>query len=122
MRHIRSKNTVPELAVRKLVYSLGYRYRLHSKKLPGHPDLVFGSRKKAIFVHGCFWHAHTCSKGQPPKSRLDYWIPKLENNKKRDEKNVKKLEEMGWKVYVVWQCEIKNIKNLELELISFLNN
>lgn len=107
MSRIRSKNTKPELIVRKLVYSLGYRYKLHSKTLPGHPDLVFTGRKKVIFVHGCFWHCHGCKKGQPPKSRLDYWLPKLEQNRRRDSENENKLRSQGWSSLIIWQCELK---------------
>jgi len=95
MRAVRGKNTGPEWAVRKLVHGMGYRYRLHRKDLPGKPDLTFPGRRKAIFVHGCFWHAHGCHMGQPPKSRLDYWLPKLERNKERDAERVAQLEDLG---------------------------
>lgn len=122
MSRIRGKNTKPELAVRKLVYSLGYRYRLHSKTLPGHPDLVFSSRKKVIFVHGCFWHYHGCKKGQPPKSRLEYWLPKLEENKARDAKNQAALGDMGWKSLIIWQCEIKYSDHLKKRIEGFLKD
>src|SRR5690348_10768683 len=85
MASVQQRNTGPEWIVRRLLHSNGHRYRLHSKKLPGKPDIVFGARKKAIFVHGCFWHGHDCAKGRSPKSRLDYWGPKLEANRRRDE-------------------------------------
>ena len=94
MALIRAKNTGPELAVRKLVHGLGYRYRLHGSSTPGKPDLVFAGRKKAIFVHGCFWHRHSdsaCKLGRMPKSRLEFWAPKLEKNQRRDEQVVKQL-------------------------------
>lgn len=121
MSRIRSKNTVPELIVRKLIYSLGYRYRLHSKKLPGHPDLVFLGRKKVIFVHGCFWHFHGCQKGQPPKTRLDYWLPKLTANKERDKAHEIELINSGWEVLTIWQCELKDKQNLTHRIKGFLN-
>jgi len=122
MSRIRGKNTSPELTIRKLVYSLGYRYRLYSKDLPGKPDLVFPGRKKVIFVHGCFWHYHGCKKGQLPKSRLDYWLPKLEANKRRDEENSQELIKQGWKVLVLWQCEIKKTSVLKEAIINFLDS
>lgn len=120
MGRIRGKNTKPELAVRRLVYSLGYRYRLYSKTLPGHPDLVFSGRKKVIFVHGCFWHYHGCKKGQPPKSRLDYWLPKLEQNKRRDSDNENKLKSRGWSSLIIWQCELKFPELLRNRIRDFL--
>lgn len=120
MSSIRGRDTRPEIAVRKLVYALGYRYRLHVRKLPGCPDLVFRKRKKVIFVHGCFWHGHGCKKGHPPKSNLDYWLPKLEENKNRDARNIRELEALGWKVLVIWQCEIKDAEQLKQRVISFL--
>lgn len=109
MRRIRSKDTAPELLVRRLVWSLGYRYRLHRKDLPGKPDLVFGTRKKVIFVHGCFWHQHPagCSDSRLPKSRLGYWLPKLQRNCERDAKAVAALEAAGWQVLIIWDCETK---------------
>jgi DNA mismatch endonuclease (patch repair protein) len=121
MSKVRGKNTSPELVVRKLVFSLGYRYRLHGKHLPGTPDLVFPGRKKVIFVHGCFWHYHNCKIGHPPKSRLEYWLPKLEANKKRDSQKSQELINQGWKILVVWQCEIKNIPELEQTIVKFLD-
>jgi DNA mismatch endonuclease (patch repair protein) len=121
MSRIRSKDTAPEMAVRRLVHSLGYRYRLHSPKLPGKPDMVFTSRKKVIFVHGCFWHAHKgCPKGKLPKTNLKFWKPKLEKNQKRDKRNQRKLKVAGWKVLVIWQCKIKNIDKLHRAIVKFL--
>lgn len=125
MSAIRSKNMKPEMVVRKLVHSLGYRYRLHKKELPGKPDLVFGPRKKAIFVHGCFWHQHddpNCKDGRLPKSRLAYWIPKLERNISRDKTNLEKLEAHGWKTLVVWECETKDVSALQARISSFLDD
>src|SRR5579871_243515 len=98
MQSVRTKDTGPELELRRLLFSLGFRYRLHDKKLPGRPDIVLRGRRKAIFVHGCFWHAHGCKKGRPPKSREDYWEPKLRANCERDLLHVRALEELGWDV------------------------
>jgi len=122
MKEVRSKNTSTELAVRKLIYSLGYRYRLHYKELPGKPDLTFIGRKKAIFIHGCFWHAHECPKGRPPKSNLAYWLPKLERNKARDIENINSLSSLGWKTLTIWQCEIKNEESLRKKILHFLES
>lgn len=109
MARIRSANTRPEIALRKLIHALGYRFRLHRKDLPGKPDLVFPSRKKVIFVHGCFWHQHTeCREGRVPASRLEYWVPKLRRNQERDVLAQSSLKHEGWKFLVVWECEMKN--------------
>lgn len=121
MKSIRSKNTTPELLVRKLVYSLGYRYRLHGKNLPGKPDLVFLGRRKVIFVHGCFWHYHKCKKGNPPKSNLDYWLPKLEVNRQRDIRNQESIVALGWEFLVIWQCQISDTATLMKTIVTFLD-
>src|SRR5690349_14096359 len=103
MSLVRSKDTKPEIIVRRIIHGMGFRYRLHVRHLPGCPDLVFPSRRKVIFVHGCFWHQHECSMGQRmPKSRLDFWKPKLIGNKKRDAETIAKLKSLGWKVLQVW--------------------
>ena len=122
MSLIRSKNTAPELNVRKLLCELGYKhYRLHRKDLPGRPDIVFPGRRLAIHVHGCFWHGHTCSEGiRKPKSRLDYWIPKLTRNRERDLQNDRKLRRMGWRTITIWDCELKSEKNVISKLSRFL--
>lgn len=120
MSAVRTENTGPELLVRKLLSAQGYRYRLHRKGLPGRPDVVFPGRCKAIFVHGCFWHGHRCKKGRLPKSRLRYWRPKIAANKKRDARNLAALRRSGWRVLVVWQCELKNGKTLLRKLKIFL--
>jgi DNA mismatch endonuclease (patch repair protein) len=121
MRRIRSENTKPELAVRTLAHRLGYRFRLHRGDLPGRPDLVFPSRRKVIFVHGCFWHQHQgCVDGRMPKSNTDYWLPKLTNNKKRDSKSRSLLARLGWKCLVIWDCQTIDEKKLRRELKSFL--
>lgn len=113
----------PELLVRKLVHRLGYRYRLHGKDLPGKPDLVFPSRHKVIFVHGCFWHQHSrnsCRITRVPKSNLGYWLPKLERNKKRDAQNRRKLRRLGWDYLVVWECQAGQENALRKAIKSFL--
>jgi DNA mismatch endonuclease (patch repair protein) len=120
MQSVRTVNTGPEWTVRRLLHASGYRYRLHLKALPGKPDIVFRRKKKAIFVHGCFWHGHGCSKGRPPKSRLDYWGPKLETNKLRDARNVEQLRNLGWDSLIVWQCETADSEALLKRLTAFL--
>jgi len=122
MARVRSKNMRPELFVRKLVFALGYRYRLHARDLPGCPDLVFRPRRKVIFVHGCFWHRHAnCALARMPKSRLDFWAPKLEGNRERDEKNKRTLHREGWKVLTVWECELDDAKRLDTRIRRFLD-
>ena len=121
MQAVGNKDTDIEWAVRRLVFSLGYRYRLHRKDLPGTPDLVFPSRKKVIFVHGCFWHAHDCSYGRTPKSRQSYWLPKLERNKQRDSENLAKLEALDWNALIVWQCELRKLSILTEKIQTFLD-
>jgi DNA mismatch endonuclease (patch repair protein) len=123
MRRIKSKGMQPELAVRQLVHRLGYRYRLHRKDLPGKPDLVFGPARKAIFVHGCFWHGHddpACRDGRAPRSNESYWLPKLTRNKERDAVSVGALKAAGWHVLVVWECETRDAEGLRARLESFL--
>ncbi|MBN1518271.1 DNA mismatch endonuclease Vsr [Candidatus Sumerlaeota bacterium] len=125
MRQIRSKDTKPEMVVRRLIFSMGFRYRLHRKNLPGKPDLVFAGKKKVIFVHGCFWHQHhlkTCLDSRMPKSNQEYWKPKLMRNVERDKANRKALKKIGWSVLVVWECEIKKCDKLRARLYSFLAN
>jgi len=122
MARVHAKNSRPELFVRKLVFGLGYRYRLHANDLPGHPDLVFRRLRKVIFVHGCFWHRHTsCALARLPKSRLDFWVPKLEGNKKRDEKNRRALAKGGWKVLTIWECQIRGAGKLATRVRRFLD-
>src|ERR1700676_1111209 len=109
MRQIRSENTAPELLLRRMLHHLGYRFRLHRKDLPGKPELVFPSRRKVIFVHGCFWHQHPgCREGRAPGSRLEYWGPNLKRNQERDALAQASLEEQGWHYLVVWECELKD--------------
>ena len=123
MSRIKSSNTSVELAVRRLVHGMGYRYRLHDKGLPGKPDIVFRPRRKVIFVHGCFWHQHSpsvCSDSRVPKSNLGYWEPKLERTKQRDAKNENLLVEMGWESLIVWECELRDIPALRSRIQGFL--
>ena len=120
MRAIRSKDMLPELAVRSLVYKLGYRFRLHRKDLPGKPDLVFASRGKVIFVHGCFWHSHNCKAAHIPKSNVDYWGPKLQRNRARDVEHLKALRADGWGCLVLWECQLKQMRQVRQRLSKFL--
>ncbi|HAR49704.1 MAG TPA: very short patch repair endonuclease [Smithella sp.] len=122
MSLVRAKDTKLELQVRRLIYSLGYRYRLHVKDLPGKPDIVLRSRRKVIFIHGCFWHRHkNCTLARMPKSRLFFWKPKLEGNKARDKKNQKKLNAMGWSYLVIWECQLNKLTTLRTKIIKFLD-
>lgn len=121
MRAVRSKNTGPELRVRKILYDLGYRYRLHRPSLPGKPDISIAGRRKAVFVHGCFWHQHArCGKGAPPKTGLDYWQPKLRLNVERDKRAISSLKLLGWNVLVIWECETKDPLKIAKRLRAFL--
>lgn len=123
MRQIKSRDMKPELAVRKLLHSVGFRFRLHRKDLPGKPDIVLPRHNAIVFVHGCFWHQHpkrTCFDSRLPKSNLGYWIPKLSRNRERDKTNIKDLKSSGWRVLVVWECETKNLSHLQNELNTFL--
>ena len=122
MRRIRSKDTASEVLLRSLTHSLGYRFRLHRKDLPGKPDLVFPGRRKVIFLHGCFWHQHSeCREGRLPGTRREYWEPKLAKNKQRDAASLQALEALGWKVLTVWECELtKDRTGTREKLVHFL--
>lgn len=123
MSRIRSKDTKPERAVRSLLHGLGYRYRLHAGDLPGRPDVVFRGRRKVIFVHGCFWHAHAgCPRAFRPSSRTEFWAEKLERNTARDALALKSLSEAGWEALVVWECEVPRRHELLLKLEGFLDS
>lgn len=123
MGRIKGRNTAPELAVRKLAYRLGYRFRLHRRDLPGSPDLVFVSRKKAVFVHGCFWHRHMgCRFAYEPKSNSDFWSTKFKKNVERDNRVTKELECMGWDVLVIWECETADSAALASKLRTSLGH
>lgn len=121
MSLVRSKNTKPEIVVRHLVSHLGYRYRLYRKSLPGHPDLVFPSRNKIIFVNGCFWHAHDCRLGRMPKSRLRYWRAKIGRNRERDALTLRRLRGMRWKCLVLWECQLRDADAVSLRISKFLH-
>ncbi|MEW2918271.1 very short patch repair endonuclease [Ruegeria sp. ANG10] len=122
MRSVKNKDTAPEMIVRRFVYSLGYRYRLHRSDLPGKPDLVFGPRRKLIFVNGCFWHGHTCKRGnRQPKNNAHYWREKIQKNRERDASNIEKLRALGWEVLVVWECETKQ-ERMKQAIESFLRS
>lgn len=122
MARIRSKNTKPELRVRQLVHRLGYRFHLHRRDLAGCPDLVFQSRRKVVFVHGCFWHAHEgCKVSNRPKSRQSFWDSKFKRNRLRDISNSKALRQDGWKVLTVWECETKRDAQLARRLAKFID-
>ena len=121
MRAVRSRDTTPEMIVRRVVTSLGYRYRLHKATLPGKPDLVFGPRRKVIFVHGCFWHGHDCKRGaRLPKTKVDYWREKVRRNRERDAATLNALRDTGWSTLVVWECETRDDENLRASLAQFL--
>lgn len=120
MQAVGTRDTGPELALRRMLHRMGYRYRLHARELPGRADLYFPGRRKAIFVHGCFWHGHTCRKGRLPRSRLEYWAPKIAQNKRRDRANGKALKDLGIETLVVWQCQLRDCDRLKSVLVLFL--
>src|SRR5690349_5159416 len=122
MSRVRGRDTAPEGVIRRLVTELGYRYRLHGRKLPGRPDLVFARRRMVIFVHGCFWHRHgsaRCRLARLPKSRLDFWLPKLEGNRQRDRRNESALRRAGWRILVVWECQLRDTVSLARRVRRF---
>ncbi len=122
MSAVRQKNTKPEMAVRRLLHALGYRYRLHASELPGKPDVVFRKRRKALFVHGCFWHGHHCNRGHRPASQTDYWDAKIDRNVARDLDRIERLRADDWEVLVIWECETlkRDAEALTARLRSFL--
>ncbi len=132
MSRVRAVDTGPEWTVRRLLHRLGFRYAIHVADLPGRPDIVFRSRRKAVFVHGCFWHRHaakSCKLARLPKSRLDFWLPKLERNHERDREALAALRELGWSALVVWECELRDsggrardLTRVERRLCRFLEN
>lgn len=122
MRAVKGKNTTPELVVRRLVRSMGYRYRLHRQNLPGKPDMVFPRLRKIIFVHGCFWHGHDCVRGaRMPKANQDYWQKKISGNSSRDASSIAALQSQGWHVAVIWECELKDMAQIKGRLVKFLS-
>lgn len=121
MASVRQKGTKPELAVRKLLHRVGYRFRLHAIDLPGKPDIVFRSRGKVIFVHGCFWHGHNCDHGRrQPRSNQAYWMRKIARNRERDTEVVAALSVMGWRAKTIWECELESLKKVGRALAEFL--
>lgn len=121
MSRNRGKDTAPEIVVRQLIYSLGYCYRLHRKDLPGCPDMVFSSKKKIIFINGCYWHRHTCKKGRStPETHQDFWQTKFFRTKQRDKEARKKLKKCGWQILTIWECQIKNVEMLKKMVTEFL--
>lgn len=121
MAKVKQKNTAPEIIVRKFLFSKGFRYRINVKSLSGTPDIVLSKYKTVIFVHGCFWHGHTCRAGHLPSSNLDYWVTKIEKNIERDNRKINELEKLGWNVVVIWQCEIKALKNREIRFSKLIS-
>jgi DNA mismatch endonuclease (patch repair protein) len=121
LRAVRKKDTKPELAVRKLLHALGFRFRLHSRELPGSPDIVLPRYKAVIFVHGCFWHQHArCRHANVPQSRPEYWVPKLARNVQRDKTSQIALKTAGWRILVLWECELRDKGLLREQLLQFL--
>lgn len=121
MARIKGRDTKPELLVRSIVHCMGYRFRLHARDLPGNPDIVLQRHRKAIFVHGCFWHGHKrCPRAARPASNIAFWREKLDSNVARDRRNINRLRKDGWRVLVVWQCQTRNPELLEKKLIKFL--
>lgn len=121
MRAVHSKNTTPELTLRRLLHRAGYRFRLHRKDLPGSPDLVFPGRRAVVFVHGCFWHGHKCKRGaRAPKSNVDYWSAKITRNIARDARSLEALQAAGWRAAIVWECELKDAQAVLARIAVFL--
>ena len=121
MQAVKSKDTGPEMLVRRLLYAQGYRYRLHRRDLPGCPDLVFSSRKKVIFIHGCFWHGHDCQRGaRVPVQNRPYWTQKIAKNRERDRSAQTSLSTLGWEVLVLWECELREDHDILLRLREFI--
>jgi len=121
MRAVRSRDTKPEMAVRHMAYAMGFRYRLHRKELPGKPDLVFIGKRKAVFVHGCFWHGHGCPRGaRTPKENREYWVAKISRNMERDKSVATALDDLGWRSMVVWECELRDQAAVAARLRDFL--
>ena len=123
MSLVKSKGSRPEMTIRRLLHGLGYRYRLHRRDLPGNPDMAFVSRKKAVFVNGCFWHNHAgCPKVRIPATNRDYWLAKLARNGERDERNRLRLQRLGWEVATVWECQLREMRAVSERLVAFLGS
>jgi len=121
MSAVTSKNTAPEILIRKLLHGLGYRFRLHVKELPGSPDIVLPKRKCVVFVDGCFWHGHTCKRGRPPTSNSEFWQRKIGKNRERDNRVRRELRKCGWRVLTVWQCETRDKSRLAHRLTRLIS-
>ncbi len=123
MSLVKGRDTKPERCVRGMLRKLGYRYRLQYSKLPGRPDFAFPAKRKAIWVHGCFWHRHeNCALARLPKGRKDFWIPKLEGNKMRDLEHQNEVKQLGWQILVIWECELNNRHFVESKIQNFLED
>lgn len=123
MQAVKSKDTAPELMVRRLVHSMGYRFRLHRKDLPGKPDVTFPRRHKTLFIHGCFWHGHNCARGaRVPMQNRAYWTKKVARNQERDKTAQASLHTLGWRVLVLWECELKDIRRVGSKVKNFLED
>ncbi|MEO5957934.1 MAG: very short patch repair endonuclease [Opitutaceae bacterium] len=122
MASVGTRDTGPEVALRKALHRLGYRYRTSYPTLPGRPDIAFPRLRKVIFVHGCFWHGHHCRWGKLPKSRPEYWVPKLATNRSRDSRVLRSVRRAGWKAFVVWQCQIRNLDKALPRVLKFLRS
>jgi DNA mismatch endonuclease, patch repair protein len=120
MGRIRGRDTGPELTVRRLLHAMGYRFRLHARELPGKPDIVFRSRRVALFVHGCFWHRHDCGLAYVPKTRSEFWQHKFEGNMARDQRTQRELKSAGWQVVVVWECQLGDLASVARNLAKNL--
>jgi len=121
MSRIRKTGSKPEVLVRKIAHRLGYRFRINRRDLPGTPDIVFPGRRKVVFVHGCFWHQHAgCRHANLPRTRIDYWVPKLARTQKRDAESLNALATLGWKALVIWECEAADVSALGTRLVEFL--
>jgi DNA mismatch endonuclease, patch repair protein len=121
MSRVKGRDTTPEIAVRSMIHRLGYRFRLHRPDLPGKPDIVFGPRRKIVFIHGCFWHGHRCAKGRLPKSNGGFWRKKIETNRRRDGQHARALARLGWKILVIWQCQLKDPLAVRARIVDFLS-
>lgn len=123
MSRVKSKNTAPEIRVRRVAHAMGLRFRIHRRDLPGNPDIIFPKYRAAIFIHGCFWHRHLgCKKATMPKSNVRFWEEKFTHNIERDERNIQKLRELGWSVAIFWECEVKDPEEIEKRLCDVLSD
>ncbi|MGE5054853.1 MAG: very short patch repair endonuclease [Acidobacteriota bacterium] len=122
MRAVRVKDTAPEIAVRRLLFGFGYRYRLHAGDLPGKPDIVLRSRRCVLFVNGCFWHGHRCKRGARPSSNVEFWVSKIEGNRRRDQRVRNQLKRNGWRVLTIWECETRHTERLAHKLQEFFQS